>query len=146
MFIFDNACSIAAISRIALVSWAWASYEIRKIAGNAGNVSPPSLNSDTDMHHGTCATHVPWCMPLTSGFFWSRWRGRHSRHSWRMRNPQFYVSGKRPIEKGGNFPIHIVVLLYNQRIGVLKLHSNTSIHWGRVTHIWVSNLGRRWFR
>ena len=29
------------------------------------------------MHHGTCATHVPWCMPgsLTSGFVWSRWRG-----------------------------------------------------------------------
>ena len=30
--------------------------------------------SDPDMHHGTCATHVPWCMPelLTSGFLWSR--------------------------------------------------------------------------
>ena len=56
--------------------------------------------SDTDMHHGTCMTHVPWCMPgsLTSGFLWSRWRGKHSRHFPRMRNPQFYVSGKRPIE------------------------------------------------
>ena len=30
----------------------------------------------TDMHHGTCVTHVPWCMPesLTSDFLWSRWR------------------------------------------------------------------------
>ena len=32
--------------------------------------------SDSDMHHGTCVTHVPWCMPglLTSGFLWRRWR------------------------------------------------------------------------
>ena len=44
-------------------------------------------------------THVSWCMPgsLTSGFLWSRWRGKRSRHSQHMRNPQFYVSGKRPI-------------------------------------------------
>ena len=60
--------------------------------------SPPRV-SDPDMHQGTCVTHVPWCMPgsLTSGFLWSRWRGKRSRHSRRMRNPQFYVSGKRPI-------------------------------------------------
>ena len=32
---------------------------------------------------------------LTSSFLWSRWRGKRSRHSRRMRNPQFYVSGKR---------------------------------------------------
>ena len=51
------------------------------------------------MHHGTYVTHVPWCMrgSLTSGFIWSRWQGKLSRYSWRMRNPQFYVSGKRPI-------------------------------------------------
>ena len=54
-------------------------------------------------HHGlavpTCVTHVPWCMSgsLTSGFLWSRWRGKRSRHSRRMRNLQFYVSGKRPM-------------------------------------------------
>ena len=27
-----------------------------------------------------------------------RWRGKRSRHFRRMRNPQFYVSGKRPID------------------------------------------------
>ena len=61
--------------------------------------SPPPRVSDPDMHHGTCVTDVPWCMPgsLTSGFLWSRWRGKRSRHSWHMRNPQFYVSGKRPM-------------------------------------------------
>ena len=39
---------------------------------------------------------MPWS--LTSGFLWNRWRGKRSRHSRRMRNPQFYVSGKRPIK------------------------------------------------
>ena len=58
----------------------WASYQIRKIAGcacagNAGNVFPcrrfqgNPLISDPGMHHGTCVTHVPWCMSgsLTCG-------------------------------------------------------------------------------
>ena len=58
----------------------WASYQIRKIAGcacagNAGNVFPrrrfrrKPLFSDPGMHHGTCVTHVPWCMSgsLTCG-------------------------------------------------------------------------------
>ena len=48
--------------------------------------------SDPGMHNGTCTTHVPWCL---SG---SLARGKRSRHSRRMREPQFYVSGKRPIE------------------------------------------------
>ena len=66
----------------ASVVWhtACASYQIRKIAGcacagNAGNVSPrrqfqrKPLVSDPGMHHGTCVTHVPWCMSgsLTCG-------------------------------------------------------------------------------
>ena len=44
-------------------------------------------------------THVPWCMlgSLTSCFLWSRWRRKGSQHSWRMCNPLFYVSGKRPM-------------------------------------------------
>ena len=64
--------------------------------GIPGTFSPPPRISDPHMHHGTCVTHVPWCMPgsLTSGFLWSRWR-----HSRRMHNSQFYVSGKRPMDK-----------------------------------------------
>ena len=67
--------------------------------GRPGTFSPSRWVSNPDMHHGTCVTHVPWCMPgsLTSGFFWSRWRRKRSRHSWRMRNPKFHVSGKRPM-------------------------------------------------
>ena len=79
-----------------------ASCQIRKIVGCActgipGTLSPPPWVSDPDMHHGTSVTHVPWCMPgsLTRGFLWNRCRGKLSRHSRRMRNPQFYVSGKR---------------------------------------------------
>ena len=71
-----------------------------------GTFSPSPQVSDPDMHHGTCVTHVPWCMPgsLTSGFIWNRRRGKRSRHSRRMRNMQFYVSGKRPMA--------IILLLY----------------------------------
>ena len=65
---------------IAQAGTEWASYQIRKIAGcacagNAGNVFPRRrfqrklLVSDPGMHHGTCVTHVPWCMSgsLTCG-------------------------------------------------------------------------------
>ena len=51
------------------------------------------LVSDPDMHHGTCVTHVPRCM---SG---SLNRGSGGKRSRRMRNPQFYVSGKRPVQQ-----------------------------------------------
>ena len=69
--------------------------------------SPPPRVSYPDMHHGTCVTHVPWCMPgsLTSRFLWSLWRGKRSRHSRRMCNPQFYVSGKRPMSRLVGQPI-----------------------------------------
>ena len=81
----------------------WTSCQIRKnvgctCAGNAGNVFPAPRVSDPDMHHGTCVTHVSWFMSgsLSSGFLWTWW-GKRSRHSRRMRNPQFYASGKRPM-------------------------------------------------
>ena len=66
-----------------------------------GTFSPPPRVSYPDMHYVTCVTHVPWCMPgsLTNGFLWSRWRGKRSRHSRRMRNPRFYVSGKKPMSQ-----------------------------------------------
>ena len=37
--------------------------------GMPGTFSAPPRASDPDMHHGTCVTHVPWCMSgsLTSG-------------------------------------------------------------------------------
>ena len=55
-------------------------------SGDAGNVSPPPRVSALNVHHGTCVTHVPGCMPgsLSSSILWSRWRGKRSG---RMRNP-----------------------------------------------------------
>ena len=65
------------------VVWSWASCQIRKSAdahapGMPGTFSPRPRVSDPDMHHGTCVTHVPWCMlgSLTNGFLWSRSRGK----------------------------------------------------------------------
>ena len=52
------------------------------------------LVSDPGMHHCKCVTHVPWCM---SGSLNCCGEGKCSRHSRRMRNWKFYVSGKRPI-------------------------------------------------
>ena len=61
----------------------WTSCQIREIAGAhapgmPGTFSPSPQVSNPDMHHGTCVTHVPWCMPgsLTSGFIWNRRRGK----------------------------------------------------------------------
>ena len=71
-----------------------------------GTLSTPTRIRDTDIRHGTCVSHVSWCTPglLTGRFLWSRWRGKRSRHFQRMRNPQFCVSGKRPIDGEATCP------------------------------------------
>ena len=96
--------------------------------GMPGTFSPLLRVSNPDMHHGTCVTHVPWCMSgsLTCGFLWSRWRGKLSRHSRRMRNPQFCVSGKRTITR----------TKYDQDLGRLipSLCQNQFTYWFLVTH------------
>ena len=88
------------------IRWLWygplARYVKLRVSHAPGMLrtfSPPPRVSDPDLHHGTSARHVPWCMPgsLTSVFLWSKWRGKRSRHSRRMHKPQFYVSGKKPI-------------------------------------------------
>ena len=53
------------------------------------------LVSDTGMHHGTCVTHVPWCM---SGSLIRGYQRKRSRLSRCMRNPQLYISGKWSME------------------------------------------------
>ena len=85
----------------------WASYQIYKIAGAHAPGMPGTFSllarvSDPEMHHGTCVTHVPWCMPgsLITVSFEVGGGEKRSRYSRRMRSPQFYVSGKRPMHKG----------------------------------------------
>ena len=75
--------NLTLVCRALLGILVWAFYQIRKIAGAhapgmPGTFSPPPRVSDPDMRHGTCVTHVPWCMPasLTSGFLWSGPRGK----------------------------------------------------------------------
>ena len=60
---------------------------------------PSPRTSDPDMHHGTCVARAPWCMhvSLISDFLEVGGGGLRSRQYRRMRNPQIYVSGKRPM-------------------------------------------------
>ena len=122
-----------------------------------GTFIPPPRVSDPDMHHDTCVTHVPWCMPgsLTSGFLWSQWRGKRSRHSRSMRNLQFCVSGMRPIwtefyEKLdsliviiSNIHVHVAHLVVIQ---LVEKGSCVIIHIWRhgVPYIWLNMIGWRW--
>ena len=75
--------------------------ELRVVRGPGMPVkfAPPPRVSDPDIHHGTCVTHVSWCLPesLNSDFLWSSVAGKTFPVFRRMRNPQFCVSGKRPI-------------------------------------------------
>ena len=67
--------------------------------GMPGLFSPPRRINDPNMHNSMCMRHVPWCMPrvLPSGVLWNWWQRKYSRHSQHMHNPQFHVSGKRPM-------------------------------------------------
>ena len=93
--------NIRSVSYLLKPARPWASYQIHSIAGcacagNAGNVFPrhrlqrKPLVCDPGMHHGTCVTHMPWCM---SG---SRWRVKRSRHSRRMRTRNFPYLARGP--------------------------------------------------
>ena len=48
-----------------------------------------------------------------------RWRGKRSRHSRRMRNPQFYISDKRPMERHDNIT---VVGLWGVYANIFRVH------------------------
>ena len=45
-------------------------FRVAHAPGMPGTFSPPPRVSNPDMHHGRCATHVPWYMPgsLTVSF------------------------------------------------------------------------------
>ena len=70
------------------------------------------LVSDPDMHHGTCVRHARAVMHV--GITNPRWLGKRSRHSRRMRNPQFYASGKRPMT--------VMVTYFIVKNQILKMH------------------------
>ena len=59
--------------------------------GMPGSFSRHRLVSSPGMHHGTCVTHAVMHVRIAN----PRWQGKRLRHSRRMRNPQYYVYGKR---------------------------------------------------
>ena len=116
-------------TREIFVQTQWTSNQICKIAGcavNAGNV----FLSDPDMRHGTCVSHVPRCMlgSLTSGFHWSRWQRKRSRHS--RPNAQFCVFGKRPmLNLGASFgSYHCKVYVHISQIRLVFSSNQAGMH------------------
>ena len=79
----------------------WASYQIRKIAGCALERFPrhrlqrKPLVSDPGIYHDTYVTRALVHVGIANRL----WQEKRFRHSRRMRNPQFCVSGKRPIDR-----------------------------------------------
>ena len=69
--------------------------------GVPGRFSPPTTSKETLAQHAQHASrHVRHAHALMHvGIANLRWPGKRSWHSRHMRNPQFYVSGKRPIER-----------------------------------------------
>ena len=59
----------------------------------------------SDSRHASRHVHQARAM-MHDGIANPRWRGKCSRHSRRMRNPQFYVSGKRSITTKEVCPIY----------------------------------------
>ena len=107
--------------------------------------SPPPRVSDSD---------IPGSQ--TSCFLWNRWRGKRSRHSRRMRNPQIYVSDKGPMAivigvpstctYNFNCGIHFSVPLWNE-YGYIRTTGKTDCGYeyqiGIVTPAsWVYNVNR----
>ena len=71
--------------------------QVADAPGMSGTFSPvtagkPSRHPSRHVRNAGAVMHA-------GRFLLSRWRGKRSRHSRRMRNPQFYVSGKRSITK-----------------------------------------------
>ena len=86
------------------IIYLWASCQIRKLLvahapGMPETFSPPQRVSEPDMHHGTCMARVPWSMSgsLISGFLWSRWRRKRSRHSRCITDMDYRWSGEKPL-------------------------------------------------
>ena len=69
--------------------------------GMPGTISPPPTSKETASQRSRHAPrHVRDARAVMHfGIANPRWRGKHSRHSRRMRNSQFCVPGKRPIDR-----------------------------------------------
>ena len=69
-------------------------------AGMPETSSLPPRVRDPDMHHVTCVTHVPWCMPGSSTTLIARFMGPHVGHT----NLALWVAYSFEVGGGGNVP------------------------------------------
>ena len=95
-------------------------------AGIAGNVFPATGVSDSDMHHDTCVTPVPWRLPglLTSGFFWSRWQRKSSGIPGTCATRYFTYLVRGPFDYDDSFPSRTVVINFKLYIKILGQRTN----------------------
>ena len=72
---------------------------VEQAPGMPGTFSPPPTSKETaGYRYRHASRHVRDARAVMHvGIANPRWRGKRSRHSRRMRNTQFYVSGKRPM-------------------------------------------------
>ena len=80
----------------------------------------------------------------TRSFLWSRSRGKRFRHPRRMRNPQLYVSGKRPTLNTQFLELSHLYKTISTRISITTALRTVLIHVNslRYYHIWLTNLKR----
>ena len=82
------------------------------------------LVNDPDMHHTRAVMH--------GGIANSRWRGKRSRHSRRMRNSQFYVSDKRPMSR---VKWHVEFQTYDRHLIFAKTHRSSFCTYYLYCHV-----------
>ena len=83
---------------------------------------------------------------IQAGIANPRWRGKRSRHSRHMRNPQFYVSGKRPIGRWFSVSKSRVMNWAFIRLkgSYLGLNYNPVIDWIRRIYAIATTIHTRW--
>ena len=108
-----STCVMCQVSKEASCHGPLARYVILQVAhatGMSGTFSPPPTSKETASKRSRHASrHMPdACAVMHVGIANPPWRGKRSQYSRRMRNPQFHVSGKRPMQQ----PAHAFCRVY----------------------------------
>ena len=119
-------------------NWPLTRYVKLRVAhapGIPGAFSPPPTSKETANLSRHASRHVrhPRAV-MHAGIANPRWRGKRSRQSRRMRNPQLYVSGKRPMIRTAVLHVYVWVFM-ETRQHVNKLCKNNNFIWKRKTSL-----------
>ena len=101
--------------------------------GMPGTFSPPPTSKELASYRSRHASrHVRGARAVMHvGIDNPRWRGKRSRHSRRMRNPKFCVSGKRPMGHALTTP-----LTTSSSLVISNNHTSISCISHHITHGW----------